>query len=148
MRAPGNRVVVVHLSLSMRGEVTDEMTLLKVTARSVATERPFDTTPIKLHEAWVRSSTGTTAGKLIRTDAGESSYYLGVAAGDEVFVAVIEGLITDGLTVGYNLRPGGLDTVTVVKEPPTSEAGLTEFRACLKRFRENLQKATKGTDED
>jgi len=116
-----------------------EMTLLKVTTKQLNRDNPRQTTPIKIYSAWIRSSTGTTAGHL---NSNESEpYYVGGVAGGDLFTVVIKGIFKDGLVLGYQTKAAGLDTMLRFSAPPSPKV-IEEFLLCFGDMEKHFEPAS------
>jgi len=111
---------------------------LKVTAAKTVNPQgqKFERIPIRIHDAWIKSSTESTVGRLKKVDATPEPYYLGVGS-LELGQEILKGLLVDGLIIGLQESPGKFDIVFRVEEPPSDELKI-RFGQCLAQFENDL----------
>lgn len=115
------------------------MTLLKITVAELALDQGFKMTPMRLHGGWIRTSSGTTVGKL--RDIPTSPYYLGSlesGPGMDLFIELISGMLEDGVTIGFQLRPDGWDTTMRIPMPPPVDT-IVKIQTCLQNFERSVK---------
>jgi hypothetical protein len=95
-----------------------EITVLRVTASQINKPDLSDMAPIKIHNAWIKTSLGTSLGKITKIDVGPELYYLGGAKGSDLFHTLIEGILNNGAIIGYQEKPTDPDIVSRVPAPP------------------------------
>ncbi|MFQ5780391.1 MAG: hypothetical protein ACE5HN_06340 [Nitrospiria bacterium] len=119
--------VILSMILSMVDDPR-KMTLLKVTAGHINKVDLSDVTPIRIQNAWVNTSSGTSKEKIIKIDVGSDPYFLGGTDGFQLFRSLLQGIQKDGVTVVY-LAGSDLETVLSIPKPPTEM--IDELRPCL-----------------
>jgi hypothetical protein len=109
-------------------ENTHMFTALKISASKYDSARKE--VPIELAGGWIRSSSGSTIGRLttVKTDAGTE--FLGAASGPELFQNLLDGIIKDGMSVGYQEKAASFDNVLRIAEPLPPER-LRNLQECL-----------------
>jgi len=130
---------LVTMNLSLFAESVDRkiqvFTGLKIrAARYTAGQKE---TPIKLYGGWIRSSSGSTVGRLKPVNTNPEPHFLGAAAGLELFQELLNGIVKDGVAIGYQEKPGMFDKVIKVPDPLPPER-LRNFVACLDDLRRNI----------
>ena len=108
-------------------------TMVKITSAEIDVERAIKT-PIPLFGGWIRTSSGTTVGNLKTLPTGP--HYLGISPGADLFVKLLEGVLEQGVTVGFQQRVGGLDTTVAFPAPPADV--LVKLNSCLKSLEETV----------
>lgn len=129
----------VTANLSLFAEPADPSrvharTVLKITVTEIALDQGFKKTPVRLYGGWLRTSSGTTVGKLKTIPMSPEVYYLGAAPGMDLFIELVSGML-NGITVGFQRRPDGLDTTMTIPTPPPVET-ILKLETCI----QNLQK--------
>jgi hypothetical protein len=89
--------------------------------------------PITLHYAWLKSSTGSTVGKLKDATPDSRPYYQAVAPGTDLFVSVLKGVHASGVVIGYQENLGGLDSTVESEGPPPPDVR-AKLTSCLVDF--------------
>lgn len=134
-------IVTANLSLFAKPADSSRVkigTLLKITVNEIALDQDFKLTPIRLYGGWIRTSSGTTVGKLMTISVSPEMYYLGVTPGIDLYLELVSGMLKDGVTVGFQRRPGGLDTTMTIPTPPPVET-IAKLETCF----ENLEKTNR-----
>ncbi len=90
-------------------------TTLKVKAAQRVKPRGY--VSIIIHQAWIKSSSATTVGRLKKVDVDPEPYFLAVQAGIDLFQDILKGLMENGIVVGYQEKPDTFDKVFEVKAP-------------------------------
>lgn len=126
--------ILMTMNLSVMAEEVDvnhvkNITMLKVTASRVT--RKLQSVPIKIDHGWVKSSSGMSIGNLKQIDVKPEPYFLGSAPGLDLFDEIIMGAVENGITVGYQERPGTYNKVYKISEPPPLDI-VTKLLSCFR----------------
>lgn len=98
---------------------TKDTTILKITAGRINKPDLSDITPIRIHDAWMTTSLGTSVGKITKIDRPEP-YYLAGADGSDLFHRLLQGILKDGARVGFQEMKGRPEVVSIIPTPPAS----------------------------
>ncbi len=107
---------IVEEKLPTGGKRT--FTLLKISAGRINPRDFSNVTPIDLTDAWVETSSGTSRGKIEKTEIGQAGYFLGGVAGIGLFESLLPGIEKDGITVGYLSEAEPVETIIHTPAPP------------------------------
>jgi hypothetical protein len=124
------------MNLGLLIEKPQLLTMLKITVHRQASNRPH--IPVKIHSAWIRSSSGSSIGKLKQINTHPNQYYLGGADGADVFRVLLPGIMKNGISVGYQERPNTFDKVLKVSEPLPNEA-VKSLVSCMEELRAQIE---------
>jgi hypothetical protein len=137
----GGELITSNLSLfgARQGDNSFETIFtLKVVVVQIEEEEEKIVNGIPIYSAWIKSSTGSTVGQL--TELESPGYFFGGVAGGKaipLFTLILKGLLTDGMTVGFQTLADAFDRVIHIKEPlPTNVA--KNFFECLGELKEVL----------
>jgi hypothetical protein len=111
----GTKQEVVSMNLTLLGELITPQKAQTSTALKIRAVK-YDDRQIKVHSGWVRSSSGSTVGKLKKIDH-PGMYFLAGANGMDLFRNILRGILKDGVSVGYQENPGAFDKVFKIAEP-------------------------------
>ncbi len=123
-------------------ELVENMTMVKITASRITNPFTAESQPIKINYGWVKSSSGTSVGKVKITDVSPDPYFLGVAAGMDLFQEITFGILKDGVTVGYQEKPGTFDVTFTIATPPSGDVSL-KLGSCLSEMRQRIMEGMK-----
>jgi len=129
------KLLALTMNFAMLAELTPSnkvrsVSSLKVVAmESINTKQPRK---IGIHYAWIRSSTGSTVGKIKTTKLETELNYLG-AGPYELFLDILSGIVKDGVVIGYQQRAGSFDKIFEIPEPPRVEL-IQKLNSCLKEL--------------
>jgi hypothetical protein len=130
----------IALKLDKRADQYRISTLVKLTAQRSNPANPFTFSPLRVHEAWFRTSSASTVGKLQRVvhqEQQENGYYLGGTDDPTLLPALMKG-IHDGVVIGIQESEGGIDTVFQVRKGPPDDI-TQRYLGCLAAVRESLK---------
>lgn len=132
--------ILMTMNLSVMAEEVDvnrvkNITMLKVTASRVTNK--LQSVPIKIDHGWVKSSSGTSIGNLQKIDGKPEPYFLGSTPGLDLFDEIIMGAVENGITVGYQERPGTYNKVYKISEPPPLDI-VTKLLSCFRTMQNDL----------
>jgi len=105
-------------------------TILRIKASRVSQADLSDLSPIKIHDAWIATSLGTSRGEMTKIDVRPESHYLGGREGSGLFHRLLEGIVKDGAAIGYREGPDGPEIVSVVPTPPP-DVIINKLMPCL-----------------
>lgn len=105
-------------------------TILRIKASRVNRPDLSDPSPIKIHNAWITTSLGTSLGEMTKIDVSPDSHYLGGREGSELFHRLLEGIVKDGAAIGYQEEPKGPEIVSMVPVPPP-DVIINKLMPCL-----------------
>ena len=127
----------VSMNLSLFGESNTPQKVQAWTGLKIRALKQ-DGSQIKVHSGWVRSSSGSTVGKLKKVDHPEM-YFLGAASGPDLFVTILKGILRDGASVGYQETLGKFDKVFKIVEP-LPDGSARALSSCIDDLRSSLSK--------
>lgn len=93
-------------------------TILRIKAGRINNSDLSDVTPIKIEDAWLKTSLGNSEGQMAKIDVRPDAHYLGGKNGSELFHRLLEGILKDGATIGYRERSADNAVVSTVPAPP------------------------------
>jgi hypothetical protein len=98
-------------------------TVLRIKANRINRPGLSDRSPMKIQNAWIATSLGSSLRQMTKIDVSPDLHYLGGKEGSDLFHRLLEGIVKDGATIGYQEElQGGLngpEIVSVVPVPPT-----------------------------
>jgi len=112
------RLAMVEETSSSKG--TRTWTLIKVSAGAMLSHDPTDLFPLKIEEAWLETSTGSSLGLIKKVDQEQAFYFLGGSKGFSLFEVLLKGIGEDGITLGFRTKSELKVTVLHVPAPPRS----------------------------
>lgn len=117
------RFVLLDLNLSVVIEKAPLVgrkatTILRIKANRIGRTDPSDLTPIKIDDAWMTTSLGSSEGVMKKIDVGPEPHYLAGKEGAALFHRLLEGILKDGATIGYREGPGAPAVESSVPVPP------------------------------
>lgn len=107
-----------------------ETTILRITAERIQRPDFSEIAPIRIHDAWLKTSLGSSFGKLFKINLGSEPYYLGGASGSDLFHTLLQGLLQTGALIGYREKPGDPEIVSAIPAPPP-EVIIEKVMPCL-----------------
>ncbi len=129
------RLVLLDMNLSVVVEKVPLIgrkatTILRIKAHRINKPDLSDLSPIQIHDAWITTSLGTSAGKMKKIDVSPDPHYLGGKEGADLFHRLLEGILKDGAAIGYEEGPKGTETVSIVPVPPP-DVIINKLMPCL-----------------
>lgn len=114
--------IVIGMNLSLVEEKAAEgegryFTLIKVSAGHIHKIDLSDVTPIKIQNAWIKTSAGSSEGKINKINDGPNPYFLGGTEGFDLFQSLVLGIKQEGVVVRFEEGPD-LETVARIPPPP------------------------------
>ena len=125
--------ILMTMNLSLMAEKVEAnrvriLTMLKITAARIT--ETLQSVPIKLHHGWLRTSSGTSIGNFTKIDVKPDPYFLAGASGMDLFAEITKGALKDGVTVGFQEKPGTFDKVYKISDPPPLDI-TNKFLSCF-----------------
>lgn len=105
-------------------------TILRVKADRINKSDLSDLSPLKIHDAWMATSLGSSAGEMAKIDVSPDPHYLGGKTGADLFHQLLQGILKDGATIGFQERPGDSGIASTVPAPPP-EVIINKLMPCL-----------------
>lgn len=105
-------------------------TILRIKADRINKPDLSDLSPLKIHDAWMTTSLGSSAGEMAKIDVGSDPHYLGGKAGTDLFHQLLQGILKDGATIGLRERPDDSGIASTVPAPPP-EVVIQKLMPCL-----------------
>jgi hypothetical protein len=129
------RHVLLNINLSLSIDKVPltgrkETTILRIKADRINKPDLSDLSPIKIRNAWVATSLGTSAGKMAKLDVSPDPHYLGGAEGSELFHRLLEGILKDGATIGYHEGSKETEVLSTLPVPPP-DVIINKLMPCL-----------------
>lgn len=91
---------------------------LKITATE--TTQGKNSKKVNIHYAWIKSSSASTVGKIKTTKLETDPNYLGAGKYD-LFFDVLDGVVKNGVVIGYQEKPQSFDKIFEVRDPPPDD---------------------------
>lgn len=128
----------MNLSLFAQSVAPEKIqTFTGIKIRAYRLENGSQEVPIEVHSAWIRSSSGSTVGKLKKLDTHPDPYFLGAAPGMGLFTTLLQGILRDGVSVGFQENSGNFDKVFKIAEPLPDDSKKT-LLSCMNDLRSSL----------
>lgn len=127
-----DKFLALTMNFAMIAEPTPTGKVRSVSSVKItATETTQGKNPkkVKIHYGWIKSSSASTVGKIKTTKLETEPNYLG-AGKYELFLDVLDGIVKDGVVIGYQEKPGSFDKIFEVPIPPPIEV-LNKLNLCL-----------------
>ncbi len=112
------RLAMMEEKIPFKDAVT--WTLIKVSAGRLQSDDPSDVIGIKIEEAWLETSAGSSIGLIKKLDQGQAPQFLGGVEGFRLFEMLLKGIGKDGITVGFRTKSEPRVTVLHAPAPPKS----------------------------
>ncbi|MFQ5579288.1 MAG: hypothetical protein ACE5FZ_01635 [Nitrospiria bacterium] len=124
--------IVLSMNLSVVEEKSSEgealyITMIKVSAGRIHKIDLSDVTPIKIQNAWVKTSAGSSEGKVNKINDGPNPYFLAGTEGFDLFRTLVRGIAEEGVVVRFEEGP---DMQMVVQVPAPALEITEKLRAC------------------
>lgn len=105
-------------------------TILRVKASRINQPDRSELPPIKIQNAWIATSLGSSLGQMAKIDVSPDLHYLGGKEGSGLFHLLLEGIVKDGAAIGYQEEASGPEVVSTVPVPP-ADVIINKLMPCL-----------------